>query len=966
MSTSAGQTGEALSFGPYNLHVRERLLTRDGTAIELGARALDILIALVSKSNEVVSKKELLSNVWSDVTVEESSLRFHMVSLRKALGDGKDGARYITTLAGRGYCFVAPVTRLRDEVETAPSVAAEFQYANLPGRIMHMVGRDEDILRITNHLTAARFVNIVGSGGVGKTTVAIAVGHQLREAFAGAVLIVDLSMLSDPGLVATAVASMLGLSVQSDDATPALIAYLRGKRMLLILDTCEHVIEAVAALASQIYAKAPQVHILATSREVLQVEGEHVYRLDTLTCPPEDGETIDAAAQTFPAPRLFIERAAASGARLDLRDAEVAIVVRICRKLDGVALAIELAARRVEAYGLHQIETLLDQSLDLLLLGHRSATPRQKTLQATLDWSYQLLSEPERVVLRRLAVFVGHFTLDAALAVVTGTDIDQSRALGAIESLVSKSMIVTRPIGAMMRYRLLDTTRTYILTIAVNDTEAAEPALRHATYYRRWLEQHGSAWPTLSTGVERSPHFAALDNTRSALEWSFGEEGNVEIGIGLAAAAAPVFLVMSLFSECHRWSQRAIIARGEVARTGPEEMQLQVALGLSLMYTQGGSDAARMALISSLAIAEKRRDVLNQVGLLVALSHLHLRQADCKTALHYAQRSQALAGAVDVPAVVGSAHGLLAGVLHCMGMQTDARMEFEASLHHWSRLQRPGTHQKNDPGSSAVILANIVFPESYTSLGLARTLWLLGHPAQAVERIDQGIKVAERADRPQSLAVVLAWSAELFLWTGDFLGAERLIDSCIVLAETYSLAPYVAIGQGLKAALAIRSGKAKGGVESLRASLQALHARYGLRNTLFNLLLAEGLGKLGRFDEGVVLIEETIRSAEASQELTYMPELLRMKGGLWLSMLHPNSDAAEECFTQSLEFSRRQGAHGWELRTAIDLTRLWAKRGKPEDGRKLLQPILEQFTEGRDTADLQTAERLLAELGQDQ
>ena len=227
--------------------------------------------------------------------------------------------------------------------------------------------------------------------------------------------------------MATAIASMLGLSVQSEDATPALIAYLRSKRMLLILDTCEHLIDAVAALTSQIYAKAPDVHIIATSREVLQAEWEHVYRLDTLTCPPEDAEIPSAVAQTFPAPRLFIERAAASGARLELTDADVAVVVRICRKLDGVALAIELAARRVEAYGLQQIENLLDQHLTLLLVGHRGATPRQKTLQTTLDWSYQLLSEPERIVLRRLAVFIGPFTLDAALAVVTGTDIDQSR-----------------------------------------------------------------------------------------------------------------------------------------------------------------------------------------------------------------------------------------------------------------------------------------------------------------------------------------------------------------------------------------------------------------------------------------------------------------------------------------------------------------------------------------------------------
>jgi DNA-binding winged helix-turn-helix (wHTH) protein len=226
-----------LSFVPFRLATGERFLTRQGAPVELGARALDILIALVSKPNEIISKKELLSKVWPDVTVEESSLRFHMASLRKALGDGKDGARYIATLAGRGYCFVAPVTRFPDKVEAAAPLAADFPHANLPGRLSHMVGRDEDVLRISNHVITARLVSIVGIGGVGKTTVAIAVGHHLRDEFAGAVMIVDLSMLSDPTLAATAIASMLGLSVQSEDATPALIAYLRNQRMLLILDT---------------------------------------------------------------------------------------------------------------------------------------------------------------------------------------------------------------------------------------------------------------------------------------------------------------------------------------------------------------------------------------------------------------------------------------------------------------------------------------------------------------------------------------------------------------------------------------------------------------------------------------------------------------------------------------------------------------------------------------------------------
>lgn len=295
---------ELISFGPYKLVARERLLTREGVLVELSARALDILIELLSRPGEVVSKKVLLARVWPDVTVEEVSLRFHIFSLRRALGDGRSGARYIETLIGRGYCFVAPIARSSVPDHALGAPIASFPHANLPNRLVRMVGRDDDVFGLSARLTAARFVTVVGAGGVGKTTVAVAVGHHLIEAFSGAVLFVDLGMLSDPALVVTAVASMLGLSVRSDDATPSLIAYLRDKRILLILDTCEHLIEAVAALASRIFLAAPQVHILATSRESLQLDEEHVYRLDPLACPPDDPGLTAAVAQRGPAAAL--------------------------------------------------------------------------------------------------------------------------------------------------------------------------------------------------------------------------------------------------------------------------------------------------------------------------------------------------------------------------------------------------------------------------------------------------------------------------------------------------------------------------------------------------------------------------------------------------------------------------------------------------------------------------------------
>lgn len=957
MIEPAATTRNVVSFGPFSLDAARRLLSKDGAPVVLGARTLDTLFALLERPNEPISKRDLITKVWPDVFVEEGSLRFHIATLRKALGDGKNGARYIATLAGRGYCFVAPISRMSDFGGARTEAAASFSHANLPGRLGRMVGRDDDIARLAAQLPTARLVSIVGSGGVGKTTVAIAVGHHLMESFSGAVLFVDLGMLSDPDLVTTAVASMLGLSVQSNDATPNLIAYLRDKRILVILDTCEHLIGAVAELASQVFVSAPNVHILATSREALQVDDEHVYRLDPLGCPPEDADLTAASVQNFAATQLFVERAMASGARMELSDEDAALVGSICRKLDGVALAIELAARRVESYGLQQTAALLDQRLTLLWAGPRTATPRQKTLQATLDWSFGLLSNLERLVLRRLAVFVGHFTLDAALDVASSATLDQSAVLGAMDSLVAKSMVATRPIGAMMRYRLLDTTRAYALDIAIDQAELADLTTRHAAYYRRWLEQNGTEWSSLSTGTERSAHFAALNNVRAALEWCFGAKGDkgggdTDIGVGLAAAAAPVFLAMSLLPECHRWSERALLWLDDTTRGAAEEMHLLACLGTASLYMHGQNEAAREALVKSVTIADARDDGLSRVGLRSLRHMFHFRGGEFGQAMQNATQCRAIAGSVEDPAAMALAHSILGRSLHMAGEHGAARLELEALM-----------AQRAPPRQASTIYLG--YDRHYRAeIALARTLWLQGHPDEAAARTRRAVREAERLDRPESLSVVLAWAASVFLWTGDLGSAEEQITASLFHAESQSLQPLVVLGQARRGELAIRRGDVRGGVESLKASLEKIHAmNYGLLVTEFEISLVLGLAAIGRLSEGLALIDETTRAAETRGDLVCMPELLRVKGALLLATPQPRAADAEECFRQSLDWSRRQAALAWELRTATDLAALLAAKGQSRKAQALLQPVFEQFTEGSGTADLKAAERLLATLG---
>jgi len=944
MMEPAASIKVVISFGPFSLVPNERLLSRHGVAVPLGARTLDTLIALVSVPNEVVSKRDLMARVWPDVVVEEGSLRFHIAELRKALGDGKGGARYITTLAGRGYCFVAPITRSSQPGTETPPGPSNFPSVNLPNRLPRMVGRADGVRALSAQLLASRFVTVTGPGGVGKTTVAVAVAHDLLEAFAEAVLFIDLGSLSDPNLVTTSLALMLGLPVQSDDPGPGVIAHLRDKRMLLILDNCEHVIEPVAAFATRVLLEAPQVHLLATSREALRVEGEHVYKLAPLAFPPDVSGLTAAAALSYPATQLFLERAMASGARFELDDANAAIIANICQKLDGVALAIELAAGRVEAYGLEQTAALLDQRLSLLWQGQRTAPPRQKTLQATLDWSYGLLSDVERLVLCRLAVFVGYFTIEAAAEVVTDEKIDRTLLFGGMDSLVAKSMVAPRPIGAMIRYRLLDTTRSYLLETGMDD---AALAARHAIYYQRWLEQTGAEWPTLSNAAERAPHFASLHNVRAALEWCFSTKGAMEIGIKLAAAAAPVFLAMSLLTECHRWSKRAILALDDATRGSAEEMHIQAALGLSLMFTLGNSELARVALGRGLAIAEERNDVPNQLQLLGRMHIFYERMGQFETALRHARRSSLVSATLADPSAIAVSQSLLGVSLHLAGDHLSARNELEAAINCPER-HRTTTVYGFDHHNRACIT-------------LARTLWLQGHPAKAAELARQTVDEAAQMDHPVTLCIALIWAVSVFLWSGDLENAESNIDRFIAHAQSRSMEPYLAVGRGVKGELAIRRGNAKVGVESLKHCLKELHAaRYGLLTTTFNISLIEGLLATGQLDEGMTLIDETIQLIEANGDLIFMPELLRVKGKALRVLPQSSLEEVERCLADSLEWSRRQGALGWELRTTIDLAKLLTEQRRNEDARALLQSVFEQFEQGSDTADLTVARGLLA------
>jgi predicted ATPase/DNA-binding winged helix-turn-helix (wHTH) protein len=940
-------TDNVASFGPFRLFAAERLLEKADEPLQLGGRALDILIALVERAGEVVTRKELISRVWPDVTVEEANLRVHIAGLRKVLGDGSGGARYVANVPGRGYCFVAHVTLSASHRSFPPTQPAIIdRLRKLPARLTRMFGRDDTVRALSAQLMRRRFVSIVGPGGMGKTTVAISIAHALMDDFEGAVFFVDLGALTDPGLVPTAVASALGFMVQAQDPFLSLLAFLGERKVLLVLDNCEHVIDAAAALAEPVVSEAPQAHILATSREALRVEGEHVHLLYPLDGPRDDvGLTADEAL-TFPAVQLFMERAAAGGYCSELSDTDAPIVASICRKLDGIALAIELAAGRVSSHGIRGVAELLDNRFKLLWQGRRTALPRHRTLNAMLDWSYNLLQERNKLVLCRLSAFVGVFTLTAALS-VAGTEANDVDVADDVASLVAKSLISTAAIGETTYYRLLDTTRTYAAGKLAERREADSIARRHAIYYSNYLA-HDDVIQSTFGEHDLSGYAPHIGSMRAALEWAFSDHGDIAVGVELATWAAPLFVGLSLLDECRSWCEQALAALDDAGRGTRREMVLQSALALSSMFTKGNGDDVRTAIERGLALAETFEDRDHQLQLLAGLNIFLTRIGDFRGALTVAERGVAVARAAKNTAGLVMTDWMLGVSHHLVGNQAAAQRHLEDGM---VRAVELGQFNTSFFGYDHRIRALIA---------LARTLWLRGFSEQALRTAQQSIDEAERRDHPVSVCIALIYAGPVFLWRGDVKRAADIIERLIAYAGRYSLSPYRAVGLAQKGELAVTSDQARAGVDLLRDALETLYAeQHNILATVFTSALAEGLQKAGQFDEALITINGALARAASCGSTYDMAELLRIKGQILMALPQPDRTSAADCQMRSLAVAREQSALAYELRSATALARLLSEIGKRDQARDILAQVYDRFTEGFETVDLRIARQLI-------
>jgi predicted ATPase/DNA-binding winged helix-turn-helix (wHTH) protein len=933
-----------VSFGPFRLLPEQRILLADDKPVRLGSRALDILITLLERPGELVTKDEILRRVWPDTIVEETSLRVHIGALRKVLGDGHGGARYVANVPGRGYCFVALVERRGAGKGFAASVPAPL-LGNLPAPLTRMIGRDETVANLASQLATRRFVSIVGPGGIGKTTVAVAVAEAVAGGYEHSTRFLDLGALADPALVATALASALGVAVYSDDPVPGLLAFLADRQMLIVFDTCEHVIEAAAAVAEAVLRGAPRVHVLATSREPLRAEGEWVHRLASLESPPA-GATLDAAAALrFPAVQLFVERSTAASDSFSLADADVQIVSDICRRLDGIPLAIELAAAAVDMFGVRELAVRLDDRLSVLTRGRRTALPRHQTLRATLDWSYGILPEEERVVLRRLAVFAHGFSLDSAAAIAADDRISSSRVCEAVTSLTAKSLLAADVSGDVVRYRLLDMTRAHALEKLRESDERARIFRHHAEHCGELLRRAATDWETQPSRTWRETYGRQIDDVRAALNWAFSPDGDTALGLALTAESTLLWIELSLLEEHRQQLARALACIAASPGADPaREMQLNAALGNALFHTVGPSPEAAAAFGRSLEIAERLGDAPQRLKAFSGLCAEHLVRGQYPTAVAFSEQFKRALGANADPAARVISDRLLALSLHFQGDQPRAR-ELAECVRSYPVTAVHRTHNTGIQFDQRVAAGTL----------LARIMWLQGLADQAARTAQETADFALAIDHPISACYTLALAAyPVSRWSGDDAAAARYLAQLSEQSIRHSLVYWQSWARGFEL------------LERLRAAAPGSGA--GRRRGLGTERLPNAVGP--QLEVLATLSEEyaathAVERADSGLAGWCAAELRRLRAESLLREQGPQAaGAVDAMLADAQRLAHTQGALAWELRVAISRARLWQGLDRSADAARLLESVRRRFHEGLATADLRAADALLVELAE--
>jgi predicted ATPase/DNA-binding winged helix-turn-helix (wHTH) protein len=930
--------GKRLKFGEFELAPASRALWRRGQEVKLGSRALDILINLASRPGQILSKDELTQLVWRGGFVDETALRVGISAVRKALG--ADGDRYIATVPGRGYSFVVDVDTTQATLASDPPQLEPLEPRRLPAQITRIVGRDDVIAALAAETNRRRLLSLVGPGGIGKTTVAIAVADRIRTDF-DAVAFVDLAPIENGTQVPATVAADLGLNLrlQSDPVDEIAVA-VEDRKVLIVLDTCEHMVSVVAGFVETLLSRAPGLTILATSRERLRAAGEWVHQLSPLDAPPQSPSLSVEEVRGYPAVELFEERAAFALGGYKVSDIDARYVAEICRRLDGMALAIELAAGRLAGLGVQGLASSLEDCFSILTRGRRTALPRHQTLRAALDWSYQLLSPEDQAALKSLSVFVGSFTLEDAASVMDPL-VRRAEANDRLTSLVDKSLVVARPEEVTCRYHLLDTTRAYAEEKLEESGSANSQRRRHAEHVRRVFDRATAEWEQSPTSDWLQTYGRELGNLRAALDWAFSDGGDGAAGAALTAAAAPIWFHLSLLDEgLSRVAYSVGWLKDQPAPDRRLMMRLYAISGWPQMRAIKGIPSGAAAWRDTLALAIELDDVDYQLRAIWALWVDRGNSGEAAEALALADRFAALAERAGDSQDRMIGQRIRGHSLHYLGDFAGSRRQIEQMLVRYS------------PPPQRSHLIRFQYDQRLTAqITLARGLWLEGHADQALILVEQMITEGLALEHTLTLAHILSDAAcFIALWVGDLPLAARYTKMLRVHTTLHALDVWRTYADAFEGEILIRQGDALDGIEPLKRAIQSLEAAgFVLYNAAFEGVLAEGLMACGRHDEADTIVSSALERCQRTGEAWCISELMRVRA---MSLAaREKTEEAIGLVVGALEIARSQGALAWELRLASTLVGI-------DDGdstKDRLRETVNRISEGFCTRDYRDA-----------